>query len=247
MDVSNGDSAKSPPPRTRRIRLVLILIAALAVFAAVAGGQSANAATNRAAAPQDHTISDSVTYDVGWTFVSGHLGACMHFQATGKITYTIDIFVSPRQGSAYWTWTKQTIHDPELKLTVSNSKCRGSKDLTKVHMAQSWAGYSCTYNPSIAVSYPWGISFSDWPDCGDRTEATYHTSYGKGTVYEQYNSGSPTEFGDYTSIFQSSGGHPTPPCYGVFASGTFYIGNKSDSYGAGNAGDNARSVCLNKY
>jgi len=57
-------------------------------------------------------------------------------------------------------------------------------------MTQLWSGWSCSFNPSISASLPWGISVGGWPSCGNRNRARHGTSYGASSFYEQFNSGS---------------------------------------------------------
>lgn len=100
-------------------------------------------------------------------------------------------------------------------------------------MTQLWPGWSCSFNPSLSASLPWGISFGGWPSCGNRHRARHGSSYGAASFYEQFNSGSHTAFGNYTGF------PPSIPCDGVFVTATMYQHNISDSFSAG-----AREVCL---
>jgi hypothetical protein len=181
-------------------------------------------------------------YDHSWTFVSHELNVCAVFNATGKITYAL--WLVGQYKESYYLWSGQTLKNPTLSLHVDvynphSKRCGGKKSATKVRIGQHWSGYSCSFNPTISAAYPWGVAVSGWPSCSNRSQAEYTTSYGKGSAYHQYNSGSPASFGNYS-------GMPAEfdyPCYGVFASGVLWEGNTSDSYAAADV-HHTGSVCL---
>ena len=85
-------------------------------------------------------------------------------------------------------------------------------------MGQHWSGYSCSFNPPISFSAPWGIGVSFWPGCGDKSQAGYTSDYGSSSSYTQYTSSvPPVTFGDY-------GGLPgQDPCYGLYVSSQNYV------------------------
>ncbi len=234
--------------RTRRIVLAGLALFVIAPALLFAGSIQAEAAVPRgvpSVAPLN-PCSDcskvgnfSVSYNKTWKFVSKPLKLCVVFDAKGSISYTLWYVIAYHV--YYYLWTNQTLKSPELTLTVERSSCSGSKTTTKVDIGQHWTGYSCSFNPSISVAYPWAVSISGWPSCGNRNQAEYSTGYGKGSVYHQYNTGSPSSFGNYDSRVATF----NYPCYGVFASGIMWEGNTSDSYSAGNS-SGAKSVCLSK-
>jgi hypothetical protein len=185
-------------------------------------------------------------YDAGWTFVSHHLSECMVFRATGHMSYTL--WYGTIGHAAEYFWTNQSLNDPTLNLKVYDysSKfrdCAGRAYLIETTIAQHWSGYSCSFNPSITISGPWGVGVSGWPDCGNREQAHYAEPYhGKNWTFTQYNSGSKSRFGNYSHLDTFA-----PPCYGVFVSGDFKkAANVSDSFGEGNAGADSHKVCLSK-
>jgi len=188
----------------------------------------------------------SVHYKSGWGFIAKHIRVCALFEATGKITYSLWAKTIPPDGTSY-VWTRQQLVDPTLQATLLSyaprtHKCGGRKNLTKELMGQHWSGYECRYNPSLGFSAPWGVFVSGWPTCGDKRQAVYATSYGRGSHYRQFNDGSRTGFGSFEGI---PDGSFSPPCYGLFVSATLWEGDTSESYGSGN-NPRASKVCLNK-
>jgi hypothetical protein len=188
----------------------------------------------------------SVPYKSSWRFTAKHIRVCAQFTATGKITYSLWAKTIPPDGTSY-IWTKQRLVDPTLqaKMRYYNPHtrgCGGPKNLTKELMAQRWTGYRCSFNPSLGFSAPWGVFISGWPTCGNRRQAVYATSYGRGSHYRQFNDGSRTAFG---YVATPPNGIFSPPCYGVFVSATLWEGDTSESYGAGN-NPHVSKVCLNK-
>lgn len=140
-------------------------------------------------------------------------------------------------------WTNQKLESPELSIGItvlkSGSVCKGSAKASKAHLKQDWAGYGCSFNPSISVALPWGIGVSGWPNCASRIQAGYRSDpSGSYSTYHQYNSGSPASYGDFELPFTIT----SQPCYGVYPTITVYFGNSSDSYGAGDT--QAKEVCL---
>jgi hypothetical protein len=185
-------------------------------------------------------------YNVAWTFKSRILHRCITIRASGTIHYTRQGLPNPRTPPPEVKFYNIKLTNPLLTATVSrhpkgSSTCTGKVTLSRISIGQHWTGFACNFNPSLTVSIPWGVSFSAWPNCGDRNQASYTTNYGKSSVYTQGNSGSPTKFGDIT-IFEDS----HAPCYGVTASTVGHVGtHTSDSYGASN-GSQSREVCLSK-
>jgi hypothetical protein len=102
-------------------------------------------------------------------------------------------------------------------------------------MRQAWTGFACSFNPSLGVSFPWGISFSGWPSCGSRNQLERSTTgTGVHNHYFQANSGAPGSFGNYTSVATI-----VAPCYGVFPTITIHSNGGTDTFIGG-----AQKVCL---
>lgn len=175
------------------------------------------------------------SYSKTWTFKSSAEGVCVVFTASGSLSYTYS--VTSVKNLTLYHWNSIELNDPKLVADIhaySGGSCSGPALTTRLIMGQSWSGYACSLNPSLSVSYPWGISFGFWPNCGDRNQADYQTGYSTtADYYVQNNSGNQASFGSYSSETAS------PPCYGVFVYGTAYEGSSSDSVTSG-----ADSVCL---
>jgi hypothetical protein len=180
-------------------------------------------------------LKTSMGYSKMFKFVSKPLALCSYFKVSGTITYTESVSGGPHGAS--FNYTGITVRNPVLQSYVTpliKGKCSGKKNVTRMVMGQAWTGYSCSFNPSISVSAPWGISLSFWPSCQNREQASYTTSYPTQHSFMQSNSGFNFGYGNY-----SSASHDVPPCYGVRVTGVLTIKNRSDSYQSG-----ANSVCL---
>lgn len=183
-------------------------------------------------------------YKVSWTFKSGDIHRCVLFTAEGKFVYI------SRPGAAgrvpIWEWRDQKVLDPTITAEVhhdSDGSCTGPATLIKLTMGQFWAGHACTFNPSLSVSFPWGVSLGAWPSCGPRKQAGFSTTYNTtDSAYTQHNSGSPVGFADYNApLIPDQPIHK--PCYAVFPHAVAFVKGVSDSFGA-NHGAPARKICL---
>jgi hypothetical protein len=232
----------------RRVATLVLLLAPLCLLFVPAQAEAAAKLPDRAADQSGPQYSKplgsfKITYKKTWTFRSAPLRRCVVFTASGNITYKV-YDVGSYAASSY-VWEKQKLNSPKITAHVEfyrNRKCGAKAKVTKLELGQHWTGYACSFNPSISVSYPWGISVGAWPSCGNRNQATYDTTYAtRSTNYAQNNTGSPTAFGNY---YDPEDANP-PPCYGVFPSAVAYIGSTSDSYGASNI-SHSGEVCLSK-
>jgi hypothetical protein len=231
-------------------RVALAAATGAALICALAVGGAASAATqqsriseNSRPATPDVTQNFSAPYKKTWTFKSKDIGICVIFTATGTATYTVTF--EPGRQFGTFTWSKQTLNDPALTAVIhhyAGGTCKGSATATGLEMGQSWTGWSCSYNPSLSVSFPWALSFGFWPSCGQRDQADRHHRYtGTYSSYKMYNSGDEASFGNYT-VEVLPHNKPTPPCYGMYVTGTPYERNASDSYAS-----SAQELCLSKY
>jgi hypothetical protein len=186
--------------------------------------------------------SHTVTYSKSWTFKSVPLGRCVFITASGSVTYTTSsVFSGGHAGFTTYYWKSQKLTAPKLTISTTamgtKASCLASATVTKATLDQHWAGYSCSFNPSISASVPWGISVSAWPGCSSRTQGHYSTTYSTtASTYTQNNTGSKLTFADWNSLSSSA------PCYGVFPSIVIYSGSSSDSFGAGDGVSG--QVCL---
>lgn len=196
------------------------------------------------ASEPDTTYQMQIKYHNSWLFKSRPLSRCISLATHGTITYTAVTHPNPHDPPPTITFENIKLTDPVVTATVTylrkSGSCGSRVSLSKVSLGQHWTGYSCSFNPSLSASFPWGVSIGGWPVCGSRNQASYSTGYGSGSFYKQSNSGSPARFGNVT-ISASQ----TAPSYGVFASVIAYVGSKSDSYGASN-GSGAKKAGLTK-
>jgi hypothetical protein len=180
-----------------------------------------------------------------WTFRSKKLHRCIKFRDKGTIHFTRQALPNPHDPPPEFKFTSIKLTDPLLTATVTHytksHKCTTRATLSKLSMGQHWTGYSCSFNPSLSASFPWGVSIGGWPNCGNRRQARFTgPPFGRSSHYTQANSGSPTRFGNETINFQAAA-----PCYGVFVSAVGFINSHtSDSYGAN--GTHSGKVCLRK-
>jgi hypothetical protein len=190
------------------------------------------------------TFKMKVSYSRSWIFKSHIVSRCVKLHAYGTIHYKVVLISPPRQLVEY---EDIKLTSPTISAKVyhySRGRCTSRAQLTKIKLGQFWTGFACSFNPSLSVSAPWGVSFGGWPSCGKRNKAGFTTVYGKikaDRTYVQGNSGSPTVFGNDTKSQADS-----PPCYGVISTTTAYVGGHSDSFGASN-GTSSRKVCLKKH
>jgi|HubBroStandDraft_1064217.scaffolds.fasta_scaffold07220_5 hypothetical protein len=233
----------------QRIGLVTAALLGLATLATPGASAALSAHTTPGIVQRPSEVLGhwKVKYSKEFTYKSINLPVCVKLTATGDITYTTTYTARGRAASV--TWTDQKVNDPTLKVVTFNHRCTKHRSVQRIVISQHWTGYECSFNPSISVDVSvtgLSVSVSAWPSCGERNQAIYTTSYGRGWHHTQYNGGSPIGFGDYTDPVTGVGLLFPPPCYGVYPSTVFYYGGNSDSYGAGNIHASGK-VCLNKY
>jgi hypothetical protein len=197
----------------------------------------------QAAASASAPVHNTDSFSEQWTFVSRPLNYCIDFSLKGTITYNAAAL--PTQRGPEFSLTSIHLNDPVLKAVVhrffTDDGClTGKGSVSKISMGQHWSGYSCSFTPSVGVSIPWGVSAGGWPDCGNRKQASYSTTYNSGKKFTQNNSQSQASFENEGS--PSSLGKPKI-CYGVYVSAVAWRGNTSDSYAAGD-GSASKKFCL---
>lgn len=227
----------------RGMRVAALL--ALVVTAIIAsGGGQAEAANHPAvgAAPQGNHGNWSEKYTLTWNWASRDIPTrCVKIVFSGNITYSLNI--SAIHGVSIFEWTDEKLNDPRIDIYVTRegarSSCsRTSANLDGANLRQDWTGWGCDFNPSLGFSYPWGVTLSGWPSCGERRQLGRHTTEtGVHSHYYQGNSGAPGGFGDYTSV-----GIAIAPCYGAYPTVTIHLNGGSDTFGSGSGP--ARRVCL---
>jgi hypothetical protein len=191
-------------------KIVPVILICTAAFAVLPMG-AANAA-------------DSRGYSKLWVFKSSSLGVCMDFKVSGTITY--DTSVSFVKGIPDYHWTDVTLVKPVLFAQVyalKNGACSTTlvNHTTHMIMSQAWAGYSCSFNPSVSFGFPFAVGVGGWPSCGNRERAVY--SFDADVTHDNYlenNSGN-QPLGDSDSLADSA------PCYAVYITAQAYVGATS--------------------
>lgn len=227
----------------RRMSIVIAIVGSV-VFGISGLAAAANPVSVPHVSRSCTTCRMSIKYHNSWLFKSRSLRRCIRIRTHGTIAYTAVKHPNPHDPPPTITFKNIRLTDPVITASVtrllSSGKCGSSARLSKLSLGQHWTGYACSFNPSLSVSFPWGVSIGGWPNCGDRRQASYTTTYGRGSFYKQSNSGSPTRFGDVTIEFQQRA-----PSFGIFASVVAFVGTRSDSFGASN-GSSARKAGLRK-
>ena len=171
-------------------------------------------------------VAHTRTYTATWTFKDGSVQRCVTYTVTGGIKYDTQV----EQPSGAIEWTDQRLSpQPTLEASVhayAGGRCGGAAKLYTISMGQHWSGYSCSFNPSVFFSAPWGIGVSFWPSCGDKSQVGYISDYGSSSSYTQYTSGAPpVAFGHYDGLPGQN------PCYGLYVSSQNYVSSHtSDIY-----------------
>lgn len=152
-------------------RLFVLLVVAIVVIGG--GAVPAQAA--------DGSYSVSTSWDAG-------VPGCVKVTLSGTLRYIPDGYMS---GTGQYISVKKNPRLVNPKATVRvRSSCSGkAKTATKVNVKQFWYYHSCSANPSIGVSYPWGAAASVTPTCGTNKSAYRSTTYPKGSTFEQNVSG----------------------------------------------------------
>jgi hypothetical protein len=187
---------------------------------------AASASAARAYPPPDNgpVVKHTKTYFAAWTFKDGPLQRCVTYTVAGSIEYDTQVF----EPSGAIEWTDQRLSpQPTFEASVrayDGGRCGGTAKLYSISMGQHWSGYSCGFSPSVSFSAPWGIGFSFWPSCGDKSQVGYTSDYGSSSSYTQYTSGvPPVTFGDY-------GGLPgQDPCYGLYVNSQNYVSSHTSN------------------
>jgi hypothetical protein len=116
-----------------------------------------------------------------------------------------------------------------LRVTVL-AKCGKTKKgtaLSKVSAAPVLVPDGLQVQPQHRVSYPWGVSDQPTRECGTETVAGRSSSYGKGNVHTQYNSGTSVRWAKGPQYAATRGAKPTPLCLVTRVSVTGYAKKKS--------------------
>ena len=157
------------------LRRAMLLAFAISLICSLGAAGSASAATTSPArsnaTPAAVKLGNfTVPYKDSWTFKSKNIGICVIFTATGKFTYSVSRGPGSKFGFKY-TWAGQRLSNPTVEANVhayAKGSCIGPATTTAMQLGEAWTGFSCSFNPSLGFSIPWGVSVGFWPSCGNR-------------------------------------------------------------------------------
>lgn len=210
-----------------RVRVLQCFAAGLLVVTSVVVGSSpASANTTRA-------NTDSFSFSRTYAFPDMYV--CVKYALTATITYNAVRYGPSASGYTDYRVTNVYVKDVRLTTTqvrydpVYHSCTTTGVKWKRMEVSQGWAGYSCSFNPTISVSFPWSLSVSFWPGCSNRNQAFYRSTYDSanglaGPSQTQAPAGS-IHYGDKQVAFQASY-LPAPtsgPCYGAHVSQHTYM------------------------
>ncbi|MCO6010192.1 hypothetical protein NE236_35030 [Actinoallomurus purpureus] len=175
------------------------------------------------------TLSHS--YSTGYCFTSKQLKRSFVVRLSGRVQYQ-------RNAYKFNKGIRVRFHDPTLinpKIDVKvATKCdKGAKKATvsRTRLDQRWYDWKCNRKVGITIGVDhegkWGVSVNTTKRCGSTTAADRATRYGRGSHYEQFNSGAPVKWhwgSDGKGI--DKGGKI---CLNADAGITAYVGNTSDT------------------
>jgi len=198
----------------------------LVVASPLAGISPASANTTRA---------NSDAFSFSSTYAFPDIAVCVKYTLTATITYNA-VRYGP-SASGYTDYRVNDIYVRNVRLTttqvrydsVSHACTSTGVKWNRMDVSQGWAGYSCTFNPSIVISFPWSIGVHFWPSCANRNQASYASTYNSanglaGPSETQAPAGT-IHYGNQQVAVQPSGNPPptTGPCYGAHVSQHTYM------------------------
>jgi hypothetical protein len=153
----------------------------LAVLLAIA---SVNVGITTAAfANSSKSNTDTFSVTQAYAFPDNYV--CIQYTQSATITYkavrygpTADHMVDYRINSTKVSKIKVTYKMVSYDSVDHHCTTRGVK-WKRMVAAQHWSSYSCSWNPQIQVSVPWGIGVGFWPSCGNRKQASWKSTYDK--------------------------------------------------------------------
>lgn len=199
---------------SRRRRPLSVMVMTVLVSGIVVASQT----SAEAAKPTSKANTDTYSSTNYVTFAEN--GECIKYTLDGKVTYTAVKGPKEIGGSLRTYYLKDIkLRAPRLRFwavkydTVKHSCTTRTAKFKKLGARQVWRGYSCSYNPSISVGVPWGVSLSAWPNCGNKKAANYGSTYANLTRGTQLRSDTVIKFGRY-DYNQRDTDPKTGACYG---------------------------------
>lgn len=109
---------------------------------------------------------------------------CVHYRLDGVLNYTANITHTYDSNIDTWLYQQYINHVSftTMSLTVdgyrpSGSSCTSTrKSWSQAILKLGARGYSCDFNPSVSVSFPWTIGVAAWPSCGNRSLGRFKSS-----------------------------------------------------------------------
>lgn len=172
-----------------------------------------------AAADSSGWKSNTDTYSkTAWQYVESK-SACLKVTASGNIKYRAKHDWG-LLGGVTDAWTVDRITFSKLKVKAAmykydpgNHACTDSRlKVKKLQATGRLRGYSCSYNPSISVSAPWGVGVSFWPSCDDKKAAYLSEKLSNTSSVEVYDEDGRVKFPK--QVVFNQGAKPGFRCYG---------------------------------
>ena len=203
--------------------------AALVAGVSLAGGLLFPASAHAASLPPLGKTTWTKAYSVGYCSSSKlHRGLVVTLH--GKMRYYRRVFmVNAGKGGSFRVikFGDPTLLNPVMELkTVDNCKHRKAAGVSRVTINQLWYDWGCSTTVRLILGRGsrFGISLSGTRKCGRTKVANRATPYGKGSHYNQQNSGAPIGW-DWEKKISQGGKICLHADAGVIA----YIGNNSDT------------------
>lgn len=155
---------------------------AIALFSAITVLTSLTTAAPAAADYQKNYVHDYIQgFGKSGTFVMTSPSFCVRWRIGGVVRYRATVTKEVRSttagGTVAWGYNvsnvRMSTNQVEVNTYVARSgKCTSTrKKYSKLTIQEKMRGYSCSFNPQLSVSIPWGISAGFWPSCGSRDVA----------------------------------------------------------------------------
>jgi hypothetical protein len=209
-----------------KIRQALLIVMPLTGILAFGSAATAAPVAQHSTTADVAAASQTKSYSMVKEYYSKPLKRCIRATVWGTVGFDMKVTggkVALRQ------YENIKLGRPALRVTVL-AKCGKTKKgtaLSKVSAAQYWYQTACKFNPNIGVSYPWGVSAQPTRECGTETVGGRSSSYGKGNVHTQYNSGTSVRWAKGPQYAATRGAKPTPLCLATRVSITGYAKKKS--------------------
>lgn len=190
-----------------------------------------------ALAPPAQAATYTRSFSTTKSYFSADLARCIVVTLSGKITYDL----KSETGGMYYRNRK--LLAPKVTVATTNhcgSTSQSRMTVSKLTVTQAWYDDVCSLNGGISAGYPWGVSASVTPVCGNVKVANRRTTYSStGSSFTQSNSNTAVSFKN-GGLFQTMAYAVNPHdrnaprkwlnlCHNATATVTAYRGTKSDT------------------